>query len=286
VLDDVQVSFSAGRMATVKSVARRTVERLGPADLAGVLTTSGRLGGQAEFTTDKSRLFEAIERFVPQGEHDLPAGYYSPAPANDGRHHRITVRTRVPDVEIRARQGYDSPGRAAKALAAAPLEVLARYQIRVAAAGGDKSQGSVFMNVSVPKFDAELAVGGLSLGAPSALAVTEADRRRGVLALIPLATNEIAPGSAVAAQLPIRVSPKAASNPLTITATLLHAGGRTLLLDRTHGAGRDYASAGGKVYRVALPDALAGGSYRVTVESTLGRTTVAREVAFSVLSRP
>ena len=44
VLDDLQVSFTAGRMATVKSVARRAVERLGPADLAGVMTTSGRLG--------------------------------------------------------------------------------------------------------------------------------------------------------------------------------------------------------------------------------------------------
>ena len=38
------------------------------------------------------------------------------------------------------------------------------YQIRVAAAGVDKSQGSVFVEVSVPKFDAELGVGGLSLG--------------------------------------------------------------------------------------------------------------------------
>ncbi len=73
VLDDIQVSFTAGRMATVKSVARRAVGRLGPADLAGVMTTSGRLGGQAEFTTDKSRLLDAIERFVPRGEHDLPA---------------------------------------------------------------------------------------------------------------------------------------------------------------------------------------------------------------------
>ena len=414
VLDDVQVSFTAGRMATVKSIARRAVERLGPADLAGVMTTSGRLGGQSEFTTDKSRLMDAIERFVPQGEHDLPAianappsvaganpgaeriadrrtqsvmaglstaaralatiphrrkgvllisqgfpatleeiirnprigaayesirefmltaqrsnvavytvdpcglevdagctrasrqnlrtiaevtggfavidtnapeaavdrmlaengtyylvGYYSPAPPNDGKHHRITVRTRVADVGIRAREGYDSPGKAAKALAATPLEILTRsaihtpgltmrvvaipaplstepsaavivgielptavatragriefvvvaidqegktrarvrfttnfaasektsspwtrtgsridlspgqYQIRVAAAGGDKSRGSVFVDVSVPRFDAELGVGGLSLGAPSSLAVTRHSFRSG-----------------------------------------------------------------------------------------------------------
>jgi hypothetical protein len=161
-----------------------------------------------------------------------------------------------------------------------------QYQIRVAAAGADKSQGSVFVDVSVPKFDAELGVGGLSLGAPSSLAVTEADRLRRVLALIPLATNELAPGTTVAAQLPIRVSSKAASSPLTITATLVRADGTTLPLDRTQAAGRDYASGAGKVYRVALPQALIAGSYRVIVESTLGRTTVARELAFSVLSQP
>lgn len=73
VLDDVQVGFTAGRTAIVKSIARRAVERLGPADLAGVMTTSGRRGGQAEFTTDKSRLLAAIERFVPVGGHELPS---------------------------------------------------------------------------------------------------------------------------------------------------------------------------------------------------------------------
>jgi VWFA-related protein len=521
VLDDIQVGFTAGRMSTVKSVARRAVERLGPADLAGVMTTSGRLGGQTEFTTDKSRLLDAIERFVPQGEHELPAianslpsvpganqraqrigelrtpsamaglsvaaralatiphrrkgvllisqgfpasleeiirdvkigaayesirefiltaqrsnvavytvdpcgleldagctresrqnlrsiaeatggfavintnapeaavdrmlaengtyylvGYYSPAPPNDGTHHRITVRTRVADVAIRAREGYDSPGKAARALPATPLEALTRsaiqtrgltmravaiptplstkpsaavivgielptavatragriefavvaidqegqtrarvrfttnfaasektsspwtrtgsridlppgqYQIRVAAVGGDKSQGSVFMDVLVPKFDAELGVGGLSLGAPSSIAVTDADRLRGVLPLVPLATNELAPGAAVAVQLPIRVSSKAASNPLTITATLVRADGTTVPLDRVQAAGRDYASAAGKVYRVVLPQALTAGSYRVIVETMLGRTTVAREIAFSVLPGP
>ena len=40
------------------------------------------------------------------------------------------VRTRVADVEIRAREGYDSPGKAAKALAATPLEVLTRSAIQ------------------------------------------------------------------------------------------------------------------------------------------------------------
>ena len=520
VLDDVLVSLTAGRMATVKAVARRAVEGLGPGDLAGVMTTSGRLGGQTELTTDKSRLLAAIARFVPQGGHDLPAiangpastagggasaesladrrtisamaglrtaaralstithrrkgvllisqgypatademmrnlgmsnayesireflltaqrsnvaiytvdpcgleadpgctrdsrqnlrtiaevtggfavvntnapgagvdrmlaengsyyliGYNSPARPNDGKHHRITVRTRVPDVEVRAREGYDSPGKAPKPSVATPLDTLTRsviqtrgltmrvvaipaplptkpsttvivgielpttaaararriefvvvaidqegktraraqfstdfassektaspwtrtgsridlppgeYQLRVAAVGADASTGSVFLDVSVPTFAAELAVGGLSLGAPSSTAVTSADRLRGVLAFVPLATNELARGTAVSGQLPIKVSSGVASRLLTIAATLVHADQTTVPLDRTEAAARDYATGAGKVYRVALPASLSAGSYRLIVESTLGRTVVTRELTFSVLSQ-
>ena len=459
-------------MATVKAIARRAVEGLGPGDLAGVMTTSGRLGGQTELTRDKSRLMAAIGRFMPQGGHDLPAiasgppsngkrricgkhrrppnvirngwiecrgagalddhapakrraphqpglsgqadeimrnprigdayesireflltaqrsnvavytvdpcgleadpgctrdsrqnlrtiaemtggfavvntnapeagvdrmlaengsyyliGYNSPARPNDGKHHRITVRTRVPDVELRAREGYDSPGKAPKQSVATPLDTLTRsviqtrgltmrvvaipaplptepsttvivgielptnaaararriefavvaidqegktraraqfstdftnsektaspwtrtgsridlppgeYQLRVAAVGADASTGSVFLDVSVPTFAAELAVGGLSLGAPSSTAVTSADRLRGVLALVPLATNELARGTAVSGQLPIKVSSGVASRPLTIAATLVHADQTTVPLDRTEATAR------------------------------------------------
>ena len=518
VLDDIQVDFTSGRMATIKSVARRVVERLGPADLAGVITTSGRVGGQAEFTTDKSRLLDAIERYVPLGRHELPSiasappstpdpisrpqqfaerktlaamagltaaaralgtiphrrkgvlllsqgfpasleeilkdpiigaawesvhefmttaqrnnvavytvdpcglelnrncnrdsrqnlrsiaemtggfattntnapeaavdrilaengsyyliGYDSPAAANDGKHHRIKVRTRIPDVEVRAREGYDAPTGPPKRPTATPLDALTaaaiqahgltmrvvaipaplssapsaavivgiellaaaaararsiefaviaideegktrarvrfttnfgaspqttsswtrtgsridvppgRYQIRVAALGKDQSRGSVFTEVAVPTFDTELGVGGLSLGAPSAIAVTAADRLRGVLALIPLTTNEIAPRSAAAAQLPVKVSAKAASTPLTIVTTLVRADGTTVTLDRTEVPGRDYAGAGGKVYRVALPPDLGAGTYRLVVDSMLGRTSTTRELTFVVL---
>jgi VWFA-related protein len=518
VLDDEQTSFTAGRTAIVKSIARRTVERLGPADVAGVITTSGRLGGQAEFTSDKSRLLEAIERFRPQGEHELPAiatpppsldvpntkaeriesgrvrasmtgltvatralgtiqqrrkgvllisqgfpatveeivrgarlslayeamrefilmaqrsnvvvytvdpcgldsgigctretrqnlrsiaehtggfavvntnapeesidrmlaengsyyllGYYSPAPPNDGKHHSITVKTRVPNVELRAREGYYALSKAARASTASPLEALnasplqspgltmrvvaipaplaatpfaavvvgievptevavragrtqfaiaaiddegrtraratfttnfgggarsssawtrtgsridvppGRYQIRVAALGADATRGSVFTEVSVPRFDAELGVGGLSLGAPSAIPVTDADRLRGVLTLVPIATSEILRGTALAAQLPIRVSLKATSTPLTINTTLVRASGATLTLDRTTAASRDYSRPGGKVYRVNLPPALEAGAYRLIVEATLNPTQIVRDIEFSVL---
>jgi len=78
VLDDLLVSLSAARMVTVKSIGRRAVERLGPSDLAAVVTTSGRFGGHAEFTTEKWRLLAAIDRFVPQSEFDSPGIASSP----------------------------------------------------------------------------------------------------------------------------------------------------------------------------------------------------------------
>jgi VWFA-related protein len=520
VLDDMQVGFTAGRTAIVKSIARRAVERLGPADLAGVMTTSGRRGGQAEFTTDKARLLAAIERFVPIGDHELPSiatplpstvggdseveriverrtastmaglstaaralgaiphrrkgvllisqgfpasleqivhdpligaawesirefmltaqrhnvavytvdpcgleadagcnrmsrqnlrtiaeetggfavvntnaadagldrmlaengtyylvGYNSPAPANDGKHHRIKVRTRVPNVEIRAREGYDAPAMPENVSPAPPLDALTRaaiptagltmrvvaiptplpakpsasvivgielpwtaatragriefaivaidqqgttranvrfttdfaaaegsssswtrtgsridvppgeYHVRVAAVGDDHSQGSVFTDVSVPAFDAELGVGGLSLGAPNSSAITAADRLRSVLTLIPLTTNQIAPRTAIAAQLPIKLSAKAALNSMTIVTSLVRSDGDRFIIDRVTSPARTYARAGGEVYRVAIPQALAPGAYSVRVETTLNGRTILRELPFIVLPR-
>ena len=161
-----------------------------------------------------------------------------------------------------------------------------RYDIRVAAAGTDQSAGSVFTEVTVPDFRAELAVGGLSVGADTGMPVTAADRARGVLPLIPFASNELAPGTQAAAQLPISVAENAASQPLTIVATLTAPDGTTHPLDRTVGVGRDYASRGGRVHKVLLPPALAAGPHRLVVESTLGRTTVVRELTLTVLPSP
>src|SRR5687767_10504220 len=65
VLDDYHVSFDAGRAATSRAIANKLVERLGPSDLAAVMSTSGQRSTQAEFTSDKAKLLEAIKGFVP-----------------------------------------------------------------------------------------------------------------------------------------------------------------------------------------------------------------------------
>jgi hypothetical protein len=197
VLDDVQLDFTQRRVAMAKAIARRAVERLGPADQAGVMTTTG--GGQAEFTSDKGWLIEAIERFGARGENALPD--------------------------------------AARSM---PLG----------------QEGDALPKVAT------------------------------VLPLTPFASNELAPGTQAAAQLPISVAEKAASQPLTIVATLTAPDGTTRPLDRTVGVGREYASRGGRVHKVLLPPALGAGPHRLVVESTLGRTTVVRELTLNVLPLP
>jgi hypothetical protein len=161
-----------------------------------------------------------------------------------------------------------------------------RYQIRVAAVGADKTEGSVFTEVDVPTFNGDLGVGGLSLGTATPAASDSADRLRGVLPLVPFASHDLAPGTTIEAQLPIRVSPKAAaSKPLTINTTLVRPDGSNVQLDRVDADAAEYAKRSGSVYRVRVTPPLTPGAYRLAVETTLSGTHISREVAFRIASR-
>jgi VWFA-related protein len=521
VLDDYHVAVNAGRISVSKSIARRLVERLGPSDHAAVIGTSSRNVAPVEFTADKARLIEAIDRFVPQSEQGtslvgdpsgtgaaqppmdfsaeararramdtmshaagilamiphrrkavrlvsqgLPmslgeilanpnaegaalamrefiliaqrsnvavypvdpcglelgsgcskasrenlrtiaestgafavtntnapeagvdrmlaengayylVGYSSPARADDGKRHQIKVRTQVPDVVVRARAGYVSLRKAAKpapspsrldALIGVPIQtrgltmrvvaiptplatepfaavvlgvelptsqagrsshidfsavaidtegrIRARlrfttrfaasgatatgwtrtgsridvrpgqYQIKVAAVAADGMQGSVFTDVTVPEFGGDIGVGGLSLGASTPPVGARADRLIDALSLAPFASRELFANADVAAQLPIRVSSKARSRPLTLAAMLVRPDGTTLELDKASLPAVAYATPSGKVYRLSLPRELSPGVYRLIVETTLERTRVVRELTFRIISAP
>lgn len=62
VLDDGQVRMQPAMNQAVKEVGRRVIDRLGPADLAAVVFTRDNSGAQP-FTSDRSRLLKAVERF-------------------------------------------------------------------------------------------------------------------------------------------------------------------------------------------------------------------------------
>lgn len=335
-------------------------------------TLAEATGGFAVVNTNNPEA--SVERIVAENGTYYLLGYSSPAPSNDGRSHRISVRTRVPDAEVRARTGYLSPRRANKpatatspldnvlnapiqtrglhmrvatvpsplgaspnaaivvaielpakeAVAAAKIEfrVVAvdrdgkvragqrfsntfetsvaspagwtrlrthlavapgRYQVRVAAVGANKTQGSVFTEVNVPKFDGDLVLGGLSIVAPKPGAVVNEKDVSRVLPLAPLANRDLPANVPIAAEVPIRIASKAASGPLTITTTLVGPDGGTVQLDNAARDASAYATASGGVYRIALPPTLAAGSYRLVVEARAGRARATREVAIRVL---
>jgi len=337
------------------------------------LRTLGELtGGFAVVNTNAPQ--DSVERIVAENGTYYLIGYSSPAAPNDGRRHRITVRTRVLDVEVRARDGYVSSRRASKpaarpapldALVGAPIQsrgltmrvaavpapidsspgatvvvaielpakaaveagevaftVLAidatgkvrarqrfsntfqatgaspagwarlrshvpvapgRYLIRVAAVAANGMHGSVFTETDVPKFNADLGLGGLSIVAPRTGFLVNASRPSSELELIPLATRDVPENAPTAAHLPIRVARKAASASLTIAATLVKADGGTMQLDHEPRAAADYMKPAGEVCRIAIPPGLAAGSYRLVVDATLGRARVTREMAFRVV---
>ena len=113
VMDDYHVSFDAGRVAASRAIARRLVERMGPWDQAAVISTSGRSSAQAEFTSDKSRLIAAIDKFFPQSEVGARSGIEGRSPAmGGGRFNYIQ--------EIKARWAMDALSNAAKTLAFIP----------------------------------------------------------------------------------------------------------------------------------------------------------------------
>jgi VWFA-related protein len=66
IFDDFGIRWDPGIVRTARAIATKTIDQLGPADLAAVVYTLERRKGQ-EFTIDRERLRAAIDRFVPSG---------------------------------------------------------------------------------------------------------------------------------------------------------------------------------------------------------------------------
>jgi VWFA-related protein len=68
VLDDAVVPFDAQMIASVKSIGHSVVDRLGPRDLAAIVSTRGAVPALG-FTQDRRRLRATIDSFMPAGYH-------------------------------------------------------------------------------------------------------------------------------------------------------------------------------------------------------------------------
>jgi VWFA-related protein len=113
IFDDYHVSFDAGRAAVSRAAVKRMIERMGPSDLAAVMATSGRSFMQAEFTSDKARLLQAVEKFFPDSEVPAQGIAEVSRPRAGGASFGFVQ-------EIKARWASDAMANAAKALAEIP----------------------------------------------------------------------------------------------------------------------------------------------------------------------
>jgi VWFA-related protein len=195
------------------------------------------------------------------------------------------------DGKIRSRQRFTSTFTQTAAAAAGWIHLGSRvdvppgkYQVRLAAVAADGEIGSVFTEVTVPDFGDRLALGGLSLAASSASTASLAELLTNVMPLVPLARSDFASTARVVAQVPIRIRPKE-KGPLTIDVRLARGTGPGEPLHAAAPDAQAYATAGGGVYVMPLPEDLPVASYRLVVEARLGDHRVTREVGFRVVPR-
>ena len=160
-----------------------------------------------------------------------------------------------------------------------------RYQIRLAAVGGNGAGGSVFTEVTVPKFTDDLAIGGLSLGSPALRPEQRAELLVGVLPLIPLSTREFPAATPLVAQLPIRATANATAA-ITVETRLLRNDRDPMVLPASAAAQVGFTGPAGAVYQVPLPPNLDAGAYRLIVDVASGRHRATREMSFRVLPKP
>lgn len=160
-----------------------------------------------------------------------------------------------------------------------------KYQIRVAAVGAKGPGGSVFTEVTVPKFTDDLALGGLSLGTPTLSSDRLAELIAPVLPLVPLPAREFPAGAPLIAQLPIRAK-RNGDGAIKIEARLSRNGGDAAVLPASTASQVGFTGPAGAVYQVPLPSSLEPGTYRLTVGVASGNDKASRELSFRIMPKP
>jgi hypothetical protein len=161
-----------------------------------------------------------------------------------------------------------------------------RYQVRVAARrAGETGQGSTFSEIVVPKFDGDLALGGLFLGTKGDRGALHPEKISSLLPAIPLAVRELPANLPVVAALPIKIARKHGDQILTVRTTLIRSDASIQEVERVTRPASTFTTAPGDVYLVALPFNDLAGPYRLRVEASLpnSREPMFRELAFSVV---
>jgi VWFA-related protein len=163
-----------------------------------------------------------------------------------------------------------------------PVEA-GRYHVRVAALGANGVRGSVYAEVTVPKFTGDFDAGGLTLATRTPIHLVGSGKA-GPATVSPIAARELARTTGISVELPIRLSGRTANAELITETALVQADGSSTVIDRGSRPASEYATQAGQVYRAALPENLAPGAYKVVVTASSGGKRVTRELPFRVVA--
>jgi hypothetical protein len=145
----------------------------------------------------------------------------------------------------------------------------------------DKS-GSVYLDLDVPDFSkGPLSLSGIVVGVTSSVPVEPKEIVAGLLPIVPTTSRDFLKSDH--ATVFMRLYEPGKSVPIVLAVRIANRDQR-LLVDRTETIGQDrFGAAHAADYRLDLPlDTLASGPYLLTLEATMGTTTMRRDVRFSV----
>ncbi len=158
-----------------------------------------------------------------------------------------------------------------------------RYSVRIAAQLGERT-GNVFTDVDVPDFARErLSASGLVLSANVPLLTAQRNLLADVLPMIPIATREFSPGSAVVSF--VRFYQGGTKSPATVrlSATIVDDAGQTRFDQANTLEAGDFSRSRSADYQFTLPlSSLKPGAHLLTIDATMGGTSVRRTARFTV----
>ena len=160
-----------------------------------------------------------------------------------------------------------------------------RYELRMSAhsASLDKN-GSVYADLVVPDFAKEpLSLSGMVLSATPGLSAAPKDAFATLLPVVPTSQREFYRSDRVTAMVRAYQGGKAAASPVSLTVRVLDDQGAAKF-DATETLAADqFTTDRAADYQLDVPLAkLARGEYLLTIEATMGKNTVRRDVRFSV----
>jgi VWFA-related protein len=193
--------------------------------------------------------------------------------------------------KVRARDEYSGAVAAASAEGDRWLRIASRldvppgrYQLRVAARRTDgNANGSVFVEIEVPKFTGDVSLGGLTVATPGRRGVARADRLGGLHAT-PVATSDFPGAMPLVAALAVRVSPARSREAVHVLAQLTGPDGVPHDLVNGEREAAPFTGPAGSVIELPLPS-LTPGSYRLEIRVRIRSTESSRTLSFTISDR-